>query len=84
MEPDTSNSELIAVQLRHTVDLLRFEIQSLRAQLEHQNQLYARRLDDLEACQTDHETRLRTVQDSATTTILLDDIRIAEISPTAP
>ena len=42
------------------------EIQSLRAHLEHQNQLYAPRLDDLEACQTDHETRLRTVQDSAT------------------
>lgn len=68
MESDNHNpeSELIAAQLKHTVDLLRYEIKTLQAKLEHQEQLYNHRLVQLETCKQDHENRLRQVQDGVT------------------
>jgi DNA repair exonuclease SbcCD ATPase subunit len=56
---------MIAEKLSHAIDLLRFELQALRTQLEYANQLTANRLDNLETSRRDHEARLRQVQDAA-------------------
>jgi len=56
---------LLAEQINHTIDLLRFEFKSLRTQLEHSDRLAARRLEALESSQRDQEMRLRQVQDAA-------------------
>ena len=59
-------SELIAQQMKHTIDLLRFEIESLKAEVAHNRQMTDHRLGELETCSDDHETRLRALQDGVT------------------
>ena len=61
-----AESELIAQQMKHTIDLLRFEIESLKAEAAHNRQMTDHRLGELEARSDDHETRLRTLQDGVT------------------
>ena len=65
MDPDPATA-LIAEQFRRTIDLLRSENAALQRELEHTRQMYDHRISELESCTKDHETRLRTVQDSAT------------------
>ena len=65
MHPDPE-SELIAQQMKHTIDLLRFEIETLKAETVHSRQMTDHRLQALEACTKDHEARLRTLQDGVT------------------
>ena len=60
-----NQDKLLAEQIAHTVDLLRFELKSTRSQLEHAEKLTASRLEALENSQRDQETRLRQVQDAA-------------------
>lgn len=58
--------ELIAEQLRHTIDLLRGEIALLRQDLEHERELSNRRLSMLEKANDDHESRLRSATEGVT------------------
>jgi hypothetical protein len=60
------NDDLFVEKLTHALDLLRAEIASLRASIDHLRELTNTRLDDLEACQADHETRLRAVTEGVT------------------
>ena len=59
-------SELIAHQLKHTVDLLRFEIDNIKRTQTHQKELYDHVIQELEDCTVDHEQRIRTIQDDVT------------------
>lgn len=59
-------AQLVAAQLRHTVDLLKADNERLRTMLEHQKEIYDHRLKEAETCISDHESRIRTLQDSAT------------------
>lgn len=56
-------AELIAEQLRHTIDLLRAEIETLQREQAHQRALIEQRLANLESVADDHENRLRSVTD---------------------
>ncbi len=58
--------ELVAAQLRHTIDLLRGEIGLLRQELEHERELCGRRLAALEKAADDHESRLRAATEGVT------------------
>jgi hypothetical protein len=59
-------ASLAAVQLRHTIDLLRSEIVALRRELVHTRDLAEARLVNLERARDDQETRLRAVTESTT------------------
>ena len=59
-------AELIAEQLRHTVDLLRAEIDALRQEQVHMKDMSDHRLKQLEEAQKDHEVRIRAVTDGVT------------------
>jgi len=61
-----SEAELITQQLKHTLDLLRFDIKQIKAEQEHQRELYDHVLQELESCVKDHESRIRTIQDDVT------------------
>ena len=60
-EPD-----LIAVQLKNTVDLITFRIDSLESELRHLKEMHTHRLDELQSAKDDHEQRIRAVQDGVT------------------
>ncbi len=60
---DENETALIAEQLKHALDLLRGEIDALRAQQTHDREMGTHRLDSLEAQARDHETRLREATD---------------------
>ena len=64
--PSDPESEVIAHQLKHTLDLLRFDIKQIRTEQEHQRELYDHVLQELESCVKDHETRIRTIQEDVT------------------
>jgi hypothetical protein len=59
-------AELIAEQLRHTIDLLRAQMEAVQRDQAHQRALIEQRLAALESAVTDHEDRLRTVTDGVT------------------
>lgn len=63
---DETEAALIAEQLKHTIALLRAEIQAIRAEQKHERQMVFHRLEALEMLSRDHETRLRTVSDGVT------------------
>ncbi len=52
-------AELMAEKLSHTIDLMRAEISTLRAEQGHQRELFDHRLRQLEDAARDHEQRLR-------------------------
>jgi len=62
---DTS-AALLAEQLRHTVDLLRAELDSLRRTQEHERTMAYHRLACMEKRADDHEARLRAATDGVT------------------
>lgn len=59
-------AELIAEKLGRTIDLLRAEINALRAAQVHDRELIDRRLSYLESQASDHEQRLRITGDGVT------------------
>ena len=60
------DSALIAEQLRHTVDLLRADINTLKCDNDHMREIFETRLITLEKSAIDYEARLRALQESAT------------------
>ena len=60
------DSALIAEQLRHTVDLLRADINALKCENDHMGEIFETRLSTLEKAAVDYEARLRALQESAT------------------
>lgn len=60
------DADLIAEQLRHTIDLLKAEIAALESELRHTRELAEQRLGLLETARLDHESRLRSLQDGVT------------------
>ena len=63
---ESPETALIAEQMTHALDILRAEIASLRADLDHQREMSDRRLSTLEADQSDHENRIRSATDGVT------------------
>lgn len=61
---DANEVRLLAEQLRHTLDILNGQIESLQARLVHQGEVTHLRLSSLEQSQADQEARLRAVADS--------------------
>ena len=66
MPTEDAESQLIAQQLKHTVDLLRFEIDNLKTTQAHAKEISDHRFNELEQCTSDHEQRIRTIQDDVT------------------
>lgn len=52
-------SALVEEQMHHALDLMRAEIEALKAQQRHDNELTLHRLKALESQALDHEQRLR-------------------------
>jgi hypothetical protein len=63
---ESSEADLIAEQLRHTIDLLRAEIAQLRQVQEHDREMSAHRLRALEEQARDHEARIRAATEGTT------------------
>ncbi|MFN2158781.1 MAG: hypothetical protein ACK2TW_02395 [Anaerolineales bacterium] len=63
---ENPEGELIASQIKHTVDLLRFEISNLRASQEHFKEMSDHRFAELEECRDDFEGRIRVIKDDVT------------------
>ena len=59
-------SKLIAHKIKHTIDLFRFEIDTLKNEQKHIIEISNRRLCELEENTRDHEQRLRRIQDDVT------------------
>lgn len=66
MQPDDPQGELIASHLKHTVDLLRFEIRNLKTAQEHHKEMSDHRFAELEECRRDFEGRLRVIREDVT------------------
>jgi hypothetical protein len=60
-------TELVLTKFKHTIDLLRAENDKLRAEKNHEKEIYELRLSKLEDDQQDHEIRIRSMQDGVTT-----------------
>jgi hypothetical protein len=71
-----TETDLIAEQLSHTIDLLRAEIKSIRTDQQHADELANYRLTPLERQVTDFEQRIRSLQESATQFKLLSSLAI--------
>jgi hypothetical protein len=63
---ETIGAKLVAEQLRHALDMVKVENLALRAQIEHDRQVYDLRIRNLERFSIDVEARLRTVTDGVT------------------
>ena len=67
LEPSTEEqAALFAEQIRHALDLLRAEVNALRAQHEHDMDMCHHRLGSLETASRDHELRIRADTDGVT------------------
>jgi hypothetical protein len=62
----SSEDDLLAEKLSHTIDLLRGEIAALRAEQIHQRELSGHRLAYLEEVAKDHEMRIRAATEGVT------------------
>lgn len=71
-----TETDLIAEKLSHTIDLLRANINTIRASQEHADELATHRLTSLELQVTDFEKRIRSLQDSSTQFKLLSSLAI--------
>lgn len=63
---EAAHAELIAEQLRHTMDLLRADLNALRQEQQHDIELCLHRLNQLEEARRDHESRIRSLTDGVT------------------
>ena len=59
-------TELVLTKFKHTIDLLRAETDKLRAEKNHEKEIYELRIKQLERDQEDHEKRIRTMQEGVT------------------
>lgn len=75
-EIDESQNRLIAEQLGHTLDLIKSELASTRAEQEHNAEMNALRLEALEDQAADFEKRLRMLTESATQFRLLVSLAV--------
>jgi hypothetical protein len=66
MPPEDTNTQLIAEQLRHALDLLKADIETVRQIQAHQKELVDHRLKILEEQTRDHEQRIRSATDGVT------------------
>jgi phage head maturation protease len=67
LEPSTEEqAALFAEQMRHALDLLRAEVNALRALHEHDMEMCHHRLSSLETSSRDHELRIRADTDGVT------------------
>jgi hypothetical protein len=76
-EIDETQNKLIAEQLGHTLDLIKSELASTRADHEHTTELSTLRLDALENQAADFEKRLRELTESATQFKLLVSLALS-------
>ena len=58
--------DLIAAQLKHTMDLIRFDLDKIKGTIDHNNQNNDLRLDRIEECIKDDETWIRCMQKDVT------------------
>jgi hypothetical protein len=66
-EPSTEEqAALFAEQMRHAIDLLRAEVDGLRALHNHDMEMSKHRLNSLETSVRDHELRIRADTDGVT------------------
>lgn len=63
---DDSQIQLLTEQFKHAFDLLRTDIQALRADVAHLRELTEARLSNVDECLADHEKRLRSVSEGVT------------------
>jgi uncharacterized coiled-coil protein SlyX len=61
---DENETKLLAGRLRHTLDLLNGRIDTLEARVTHEFEVTGLRLSSLEQRQTDHEERLRSLNET--------------------
>jgi phage head maturation protease len=67
LDPSTEEqAALFAEQMRHALDLLRAEVNALRALHEHDMEMCHHRLGSLETSTRDHELRIRADTDGVT------------------
>jgi hypothetical protein len=59
MNDEQIQAQLIAAQMKHAIDLLKADIQSLSARVDHNQKLIDHRLAALERQVEDHEERIR-------------------------
>ena len=59
--------DIIAAQLKNTVDLITFRIDTLESELKHLKEMHTHRLDELQQSKDDHEQRIRSLQEGVTT-----------------
>jgi hypothetical protein len=78
MAPDNQEAQnmLIAEQLEHTLDLIRADLATSKAEQEHDQQMVSLRLNTLEAQAADFEKRLRELTESATQFKLLVSLAV--------
>ncbi len=57
---------LIASQLKHTMDLIRFDLDKIKTTIVHNSKTDDLRLDRIESLIGDHETRIRCIQKDVT------------------
>lgn len=63
---ESAQNRLIAEQLGHTLDLVKAELEAIKAEHAHGVQMSQLRLNTLEAQSADYEKRLRELTESAT------------------
>lgn len=59
-------TELVLTKFKRTIDLLRAETAKLRAEKDHEKELYELRIKQLEKDQEDHKKRIRLMQEGVT------------------
>ena len=59
-------TKLIAHKIKHTIDLFRFEVDTLKTEQKHIKEISNCRLNEIEENTRDHEQRLRRIQDDVT------------------
>ena len=57
---------LIASQLKHTMDLIRFDLNNIKTTIEHNSETDNLRLNRIETLIGDHESRIRCIQKDVT------------------
>jgi hypothetical protein len=76
LEEQEAQNKLIAEQLGHTLDLIKAELASTRAEQEHVTEMCLLRLKTLEGQAVDFEKRLRDLTESATQFKLLVSLAV--------
>ena len=65
-ESENTHINLIASQIKHTISSLQHDIELQKKTSESEIQYLRLRIDELERCKADFETRIRSLQESST------------------